>query len=99
MKYIIAIIFALSMTFSANAQSKNYTLNGTTFTQVSSKSSSSNDTKTKYTWKTPDGKVYPIFLSARGKAYIKRISKNGNEYKQYLAPEVSAKLAKEHGKA
>jgi hypothetical protein len=31
-----------------------------------------------------DGNEYPIYVSKNGKYYIKRISKAGNEYKQYL---------------
>jgi len=31
-----------------------------------------------------DGNEYPIYVSKNGKYYIKRISKSGNEYKQYL---------------
>ena len=31
-----------------------------------------------------DGNEYPIYISKNGKYYIKRVSKAGNEYKQYL---------------
>ena len=31
-----------------------------------------------------DGNEYPIYVSKNGKYYIKRVSKSGNEYKQYL---------------
>tara|TARA_R110000868_G_scaffold154729_1_gene380844 strand:+ start:5737 stop:6000 length:264 start_codon:yes stop_codon:yes gene_type:complete len=31
-----------------------------------------------------DGNEYPIYVSKNGKYYIKRVSKTGNEYKQYL---------------
>jgi hypothetical protein len=31
-----------------------------------------------------DGNEYPIYVSKNGKYYIKKISKSGNEYKQYL---------------
>lgn len=49
--------------------------------------------KTEYTYKTKDGKTYPIWVSANGKAYIVRTSKKtGKEYKQYL-PEVTKQLA------
>ena len=66
---------------------------GTTFVEVgSSKVSLKNDTKTKYTYKTKDGKVYPVYLSKTGKAFIVRVSKkSGKEYKQYL-PEVTEQL-------
>ena len=41
-------------------------------------------TKTGQTYTTADGQTYPIFVSINGKYFINRISKNGNEYKQYL---------------
>lgn len=50
-----------------------------------------NDSKTKFTYKTKDGKQYPIYLSRNGKAFIVRTSKNGKLYKQYL-PEVTQEL-------
>jgi hypothetical protein len=31
-----------------------------------------------------DGNEYPIYVSKNGKYYIKKVSKTGNEYKQYL---------------
>ena len=66
---------------------------GTTFVQVKSdKVTLKNDTKTQYTYKASDGKVYPIYLSKNGKAFIVRVSKKtGREYKQYL-PEVTAQI-------
>lgn len=66
---------------------------GTTFVQVKSdKVTLKNDTKTQYTYKASDGKVYPIYLSKNGKAFVVRVSKKtGREYKQYL-PEVTAQI-------
>lgn len=49
-------------------------------------------TKTVYTFKAFDDKVYPIYLSPKGKAFIIRVSKKaGKQYKQYL-PEVTKQL-------
>ena len=31
-----------------------------------------------------DGNEYPLYVSKNGKYYIKRVSKAGNEYKQYF---------------
>lgn len=67
---------------------------GNCFVQQKS-SKTSTGTKTKYTFKAKDGKVYPIYLSKNGKAFIIRVSKKtGNEYKQYL-PEVTEQISKE----
>jgi hypothetical protein len=30
------------------------------------------------------GKVYPVFISSRGKLYYNRVSRNGNTYKAYI---------------
>lgn len=68
---------------------------GNCFVQQKSSNKASTGTKTKYTFKAKDGKVYPIYLSKNGKAFIIRVSKKtGNEYKQYL-PEVTAQISKE----
>ena len=71
---------------------QNVVRKGNQFEQVDSQ-----DHKTEYTYKAKDGKIYPIFLSARGKAYIIRISKNGRKYKQYL-PKITEEIKNDtHG--
>ena len=69
---------------------------GNTFEQVSKKKSKDDVILTKYYYEI-DGKKYPIFLSSKGKAFIKRISaKSGKEYRQYL-PKITKQIAKEYG--
>ena len=51
--------------------------------------------KTPYTFTTPDGRKYDILLSVNGRAYIWRVSKKGNTYKQYLGEEVSRTICRE----
>jgi hypothetical protein len=54
--------------------------------------SSGKETKTQYTFKDSKGNVYPVYLSASGKAFIKKASKKtGKEYKQYL-PEIGKQI-------
>lgn len=77
---------------------------GNTFEAISQ-----TDTKTPYTWKDKDGKIYPIYISmkrisifkndtSKGPFYIKRISKKtGKEYKYYLPKEVQDQIRKEIG--
>lgn len=45
-------------------------------------------------YKTKDGKIYTIYLSSNGNAFIYVVSKNGNTYKKYL-PEVTKQLKAE----
>lgn len=64
---------------------------GNNFTQVS-KPKQGKETKTPYTYTDSEGVTYPVYLSSKGKAYIKKKSKKtGKEYKQYL-PEVGKKI-------
>jgi hypothetical protein len=54
--------------------------------------SSGKETKTKYTYTDFKGNVYPIYLSASGKAFTKKVSKKtGKEYRQYL-PEIGKQI-------
>lgn len=64
---------------------------GKNFIEVTT-SKKSKETKTEYLYTNSKGKVYPIYLSSTGKAFIKRVSKkSGKEYKRYL-PEVGKKI-------
>lgn len=88
-KIIICIIMMLALSVNAQAQSVNK--QGNTFTQVSNKKSGK-ETKTIFTYKDSKGVEYPIYLSASGKAFIKKVSKkSGKEYKQYL-PEIGKQI-------
>lgn len=65
---------------------------GNTFTQVSTHTSGSKEIPTDYTYVDSKGKSYQVFLSASGKAFIKKVSKkSGKEYKQYL-PEIGRQI-------
>lgn len=68
---------------------------GMNFTQVNTAQKSS-DIKTEYTY-TIREISYPVWVTKNGRCYILRISKNGNEYKQYLPEEVSRQIAEELG--
>lgn len=93
---LIGIILMFGMLFipvlTANAQG--VTQQGNTF--IAQKSSKDNkqgkETPTPYTYQDTKGKTYQIYLSASGKAFIKKVSqKTGKEYRQYL-PEVGKKI-------
>lgn len=84
----------LTFAFAMSANSQNVIRKGTTFEQVdSAKKQKKQPVKTKYTYVTKDS-VYPIYLSASGKAFIlKRSKKTGKEYRQYL-PKITEELKK-----
>ena len=92
-KVFIAIVMALAMC--AGAQGQNVERKGNNFVQVTTTTAgktAGKEVKTKYTYTAKDGKTYPIWLSASGKAFIKRVSaKTGKEYKQYL-PDVGRQI-------
>lgn len=89
-------MLVMMLTFStANAQS--YTRNGNNFTQVSTKTSDSAPV-TKFTWIDSKGKIYPIFVTSKGRCYIYKVSsKTGKEYKYYLKKDVAKEVCKELG--
>lgn len=91
MKKIIILAIALMLGMAANAQSVQR--NGNNFTQVvAKKATEAKETKTDYTFTDRKGNTYPVYLSASGKAFVKRISqKTGKEYKQYL-PDVGKQI-------
>lgn len=88
-KLFIAAIMLLS--WNVGVQAQNVVKEGNTFTQVSNKKSESKETKTEYTYKDSKGNSYPVYLSSGGKAFIKKTSKNGKEYKQYV-PEIGKQI-------
>ena len=96
-RLIISVVLALMVGTPVFAQSE-VKREGTTFVEVqSNKVSLENCTKTQYTYKTKDGKEYPIYLSKNGKAFIVRVSKKtGKEYKQYL-PQITELITNKEG--
>ena len=91
-KIIIAAVVLFSLALGIQAQSVER--KGDTFTQVSNKGGKSGgkETKTQYTFKDSKGNIYPVYLSASGKAFIKKVSKKtGKEYKQYV-PEIGKQI-------
>ena len=89
-KIFIAAIMLLGLTVGVQAQSVQR--QGNNFTQVSNPKTSGKETKTEFTYTDSKGNIYPVYLSASGKAFIKRVSKKtGKEYKMYL-PEVGKQI-------
>ena len=89
-KLFIAAMMLLSLNMGINAQSAQR--QGNNFTQVSNPKTSGKETKTEFTYTDSKGNVYPVYLSATGKAFIKKVSKKtGKEYKMYM-PEIGKQI-------
>ena len=54
---------------------------------------------TPYKWEDSKGNQYPIYMGPSGACYVVRVSKNGNEYKQYLGEEISRDICLKMGVA
>lgn len=94
MKYIIALLVALSMSVASYAD---VVRDGDNF-KVEKTTSVNQDTKTKYTWEDKERNKYPIFITKKGACYVLRISKKtGKEYKYYLPKDIQETIKKELG--
>lgn len=92
MKYIIALLVALSMSVASYAD---VVRDGDNF-KVEKTASVNQDTQTKYTWEDKEGNKYPIFITKKGACYVVRVSKkSGKEYKQYLPKDIQETIKKE----
>lgn len=90
-KFILLLITLITLGFSTS-YAQNVQRQGNSFTQVASQKAQGKETKTQYTYTDNKGNTYSIYLSASGKAFIKRVSKKtGKEYKQYL-PEIGKQI-------
>lgn len=95
MKRVI-ITIALLLTLTAGQAQQQVSREGNTFSVVTTKKRAT-ETKTQFEWQDAKGNKYPIYVGKTGACYIKRISRNGNEYKKYLGAEVSAQVCRELG--
>ena len=94
MKYIIALLIALSMSVTSYAD---VVRNGDTF-KVEKTTSVNQNTQTKYTWEDKEGNKYPIFITKKGACYVLRTSKKtGKEYKYYLPKGIQSQIKQEMG--
>lgn len=90
-------MFIVFILWCNKAQAQSVVRQGNVFVQDTSshKIAKDNPTLTKYFYVASDGTKYPIYMSANGKCFIVRTSKNGKQYKQYL-PEVTKQLQNEN---
>lgn len=88
------LLLVLTIGLAANAQT--YTRNGNIFASAKSVKTKAEPVKTKFTWKDSKGKEYPVYISSKGSCFVIKVSaKTGEEYKNYLGPEISQQICKE----
>lgn len=95
MKKILLILMMLTLSATISAQS--YTRSGNTYiSSTGERTRANNVIETTFKVKENDGKEYVIYCSkSTGACFIKKVSRNGNEYKKYLGEEVSREICKE----
>lgn len=93
MKKIIVLLVAIIATMFICVNAQEVKRDGDNFT-IEKILHQSNDVQTKYTFTVKDI-VYPIWVTKNGRCYIVRTSKNGKQYKQYLAKEICLEICKE----
>lgn len=92
MKHLIIILLVALLT--SVASYADVVREGNTF---KIENTTSEDTKTKYTWEDEEGNKYPIFITAKGACYIFKVSKRTNKvYKRYLPKDIQEQIKKEY---
>lgn len=93
MKRIVLLASIFVLACGSIAYSQKYIRNGKTFEQVKTNKSITEAFQTGFTWKSSDGKEYPIYLSSKGGVYIiKKSRKTGKNYKQYLPKDIADQI-------
>lgn len=90
--FVLTLSLVIFSTTGVSAQSSESRVEqkGNVFIKVSTKGG--NAIKTNYLYQDSKGNIDTIYLSPNGKAFVWRVSKNGNRYRKYL-PEITAKLS------
>lgn len=95
---VMLCVLTMLLSFSIEAQAQSFVKNGSTFEQVSTRSTGSKATKTQFNYKDSKGKDYPIFITQNGRCFVNKVSaKTGREYKYYLKEDISKAVCKELG--
>lgn len=87
---VLSLVFSSSTGVLAQNNEPQVEQQGNVFIQKSTRSSGQ-IIKTNYIYEDSKGNRDTIYLSPTGKAFVFKVSKNGNTYKKYL-PEVTRKL-------
>ena len=85
------------LTLSATISAQSYTREGNTYiSSTGERTMANNVIETDFKVKESDGREYVIYCSSKtGACFIKKTSRNGNEYKKYLGEEISREICKE----
>lgn len=91
-RLFLLLLVLLCVGLAANAQS--YTREGNTFISSTGERNRTNNTiTTDFKVKESDGKEYVVYCSkSTGACFIKKLSRNGKEYKKYLGEDVSRQV-------
>lgn len=83
------LILSLSILFSLSCIAQNVKVDSKgNYVAISNfKADSSHSKESGHTYTDNKNKVYKVFISAKGKLFVKKISKAGNEYNYYLNTE------------
>lgn len=92
-RFIIAVVLVLGMGITSPAQ---VVKEGNVYSQV--KKEKKADEKNGFLYKDSKGVQYDIYMGPTGSCYIKRVSKTGKEYKQYLGEKISKDICTRLGK-
>lgn len=91
-RFIAIVLMLLALGCLIDSAAQNVERQGNTFVQKKSEGQTKSATKTSYVYKDNKGNSYPVYLSAKGKAFIIKVSKKtGKEYKQYM-PEIGKQI-------
>lgn len=99
-RVMLTLIALVCILIGAQAQTS-YKVEGNTYKSVSSSTrTSAEPINTGYNWQDSKGNNYPILMSAgTGSCFVIRVSsKTGNEYRNYLGPEISSDICKKLGR-
>lgn len=95
----LAIILILGVFAYIGASAQSYTREGNTFiSSTGERTRANNVIETTFKVKESDGKEYVVYCSKNsGACFIKKISRNGKEYKKYLGEGISRQICAELG--
>lgn len=96
---LLLIIICCGMLANAD-DNKSYKCEGNTYSSTGRVNADlSAPISTGFEWTDNKGNKYPIYISTSGSCYIiKKSSKTGKDYKQYMKPEISQDICNKLGK-
>lgn len=90
----IVLLLGFIAIANGNIKAQNVIRKGNTFVEQKSDSARGGATKTQYLYTDKKGRTDTVYISSTGKAFVWKVSKNGNRYRKYL-PKITEQLNKE----